>query len=69
MRIIFYGLSDLTKKTATRFIEEGHEVLIIDPSRELIDDYVDGIIARRTASVVGLERNAPVHETAESKAA
>jgi len=43
MRIIFYGLSDLTKKTATRFIEEGHEVLIIDPSRELIDDFSEEV--------------------------
>ena len=37
--------------------------------RELIDDYVDGLVARRTASVVGLERNKPVRETNTAKAA
>lgn len=37
MRVIFYGLSDLTKNTVTRFIEGDHEVIIIDSSKEKIE--------------------------------
>lgn len=38
--------------------------------RELIDDYVDGLLARRTASVVGMERTAAAPRSVdEAKAA
>lgn len=37
MRIVFYSLSDLTIKTAQRFIEKNHEVIIIDTDTERIE--------------------------------
>lgn len=38
MRVVFYGLCDLTLKTVEKFIEEGHEVIIIDPDKEKTEE-------------------------------
>lgn len=39
MRVVFYGLTELTKKTVKKFIAEGHEVIIIDPNRDLVNEF------------------------------
>lgn len=38
MRIAFYGISDITIETATKFIDNGHDVIIIDPDKEHIEE-------------------------------
>lgn len=37
--------------------------------RELIDEYVDGLVGRRAARVVGMDRTAPAPARDEAKAA
>jgi len=43
MRMTVYGLSELTKKTVPKFIEKGHEVIIIEKNRELIEAFSEKI--------------------------
>lgn len=38
MRVVFYGITEDTIKTAEKFIEKKHDVVIVDPSKEKIEE-------------------------------
>ncbi|MCB1112996.1 MAG: NAD-binding protein [Chlamydiales bacterium] len=43
MRIVFYGLCELTVMTAQKFIEQNHDIIIMDPNKEKIEEIKDSM--------------------------
>ncbi len=43
MRIVFYGLGELTKSTAVKFVNQNHDVIIIEPDKGKVKEFSETV--------------------------